>query len=311
MTCRTSTLAGASDEAAEYDWCFFVNLFEIATAHGELAGATRAIRSVMRRCRHVAAVALECSGTPWFMHSVRLCRDAGIETLLDLGFHSQSDGLEPDVAAMYRFCFNGLTPSEVRAVPADADESQRPVPWALVGHQSVERSDLAYRLVREAQPDGFLYLPRLSPVTDTGPHLNERQYQHVLSRARFQVWCAHHPHFYLESERFRNSLLTGSLPVKVVSRPPERSRVFPFEHLLVNHEQVATFLRETGYAPAWRRFRDEFLALPTLAEGMAAFLDVPVPREVVYSEAGNVFERRAPGASRAAAAEGVLLADQP
>ena len=147
----------------------------------------------------------------------------------------------------------------------------------LVGHQSAERAELAHRLVREGPPDGFVYLPRLSPVTESGPHLNGRQFQQVLSRAQVQLWCSHHPHFYMESERFRDSLLTGSVPLKVVDRPPEPSRVFPFEYLVAAHAEAPAWLRRSDYAATWARFREEFLALPPLEEGLAAFMGIAPP----------------------------------
>jgi hypothetical protein len=174
-----------------------------------------------------------------------------------------------------------LAPSA--AAPAEAD---RPIPWVLVGHQSAERAELAYRLVREAAPGGFVYLPRLSPVTESGPHLNGRQFAQVLSRARVQVWCSHHPHFYMESERFRDSLLSGSVPLKVVDRSPDPSRVFPFEYLVTRQADAPAWLRRTPYGHAWRRFREEFLALPSLEAGLAAFLGID-PRELKQTATTN------------------------
>ena len=34
------------------------------------------------------------------------------------------------------------------------------------------------------------------------------------------------------------------------------------------------WLRRTPYGPAWRRFREEFLALPSLEVGLAAFMGI-------------------------------------
>jgi hypothetical protein len=100
----------------------------------------------------------------------------------------------------------------------------------------------------------------------------------------------------MEGERFRDSLLTGSVPLKVVGRPPESSRVFPFEDLVVEHGDAAARVCELDYAEAWGRFREEFLALPSLEEGLAAFVGVAAP-------AGEESARSAPGR-----AKGVLIA---
>jgi hypothetical protein len=174
----------------------------------------------------------------------------------------------------------------------------------LVGHQSAERAELAYRLAREGPPDGIVYLPRLSPVTESGPHLNGRQFQKVLSQAKVQLWCSHHPHFYMESERFRDSLLTGSVPLKVVDRPPDASRVFPFEQLVTGHDEVPAWVRGIDYAVAWARFREEFLALPSLEEGLAAFVGVAPPADADAPAATSAPARQA----SAHEAKGVLLA---
>jgi glycosyltransferase involved in cell wall biosynthesis len=304
VAAEVTTLSRAADEATTADWCFLVNPYEIAAGHGDQAGAIELMRGLASRGGRCVAAALECVQTPWFSHSVRLCRDVGLETILDLGFHSQLDELPDDVAAMYRFCFNGLTFSERRAVPVAPAASDRPIPWVLVGHQSAERAELAYRLAREGPPDGFVYLPRLSPVTESGPHLNGRQFRRVLSRAKVQLWCSHHPHFYMESERFRDSLLTGSIPLKVVDRPPDPSRVFPFEQLVAAHDETPARVREIDYAAAWAGFRDEFLALPSLEEGLAAFVGVAPPEVAGASEPGAAPGRPIP----AHGAKGVLLA---
>ena len=297
---EVTTLATKGEDSAPRELCFLVNPYEIAAGHGDQPDALRRMRDALARCGRGVAVALECVHTPWFTHSVRLCREAGIGTLLDLGFHSQLDDLPGDAAGLYRFCFNGLTASERREASSLAPpEEDRPIPWVLVGHQSAERAELALRLVREAAPDGFVYLPRLSPVTESGPHLNGRQFRQVLSRARVQLWCSHHPHFYMESERFRDSLLSGSLPLKVVDRAPDLARVFPFEYTVVEHGAVPGWLRETTYAPAWRRFRDEFLALPSLEEGLVAVLGLASPPGTTGSrDADTAAEVSQPAAPR-------------
>jgi glycosyltransferase involved in cell wall biosynthesis len=280
--------AAEEQEPGRYAWCFLVNVAELSAACGDADVLLRAIDSLQSRCERMIAVALECAGTSWFAESVNLCREAGVPALLDFGFHDQYQQLGAEARRLYRFCFNGLTNGERRTVSIEATPAEHPIPWAFVGSLSPERSALAWRLAREASPDGFLYLPHLSPVTDNGPHLNERQFQRVLLRSRCQVWCSHHDHFYVESERFRNSLLTGSLPLKVLTSPAPPDRVLPFAHLMCSADDAPAALRELdrSFEAAWRRFADEFLGLPSLEEGLAAFLE-DERRELAPGAAGE------------------------
>jgi len=126
--------------------------------------------------------------------------------------------------------------------------------------------------VREVDPGGFVYLPRLVPVTQDGPHLNEEQFQRVLQRTRFQIWRSHHDYFYMESERFRMSALAGCVPVKLV-RPWETGDPnLPFRGLLIDEDQAAERLRELHFETSWGKVRQEFLMRPSLEDGLGELL---------------------------------------
>jgi hypothetical protein len=297
-----SAIDSHPDEPTDFDYTFFINPSELAAARGDAGALMRALETLRDRSTRTAAVGLECAHTSWFAASARLCRDAGIAVLLDLGFHDQYQELKPEERDFYRFCFNGLTRAERLAVPIDAAPQDHPIPWAFVGSLSPQRAALAWRLVHEASPGGFLYLPHLSPVTESGPHLNERQFQSVLRKARSQVWCSHHGHFYVESERFRNSLLTGGLPLKVMTAPAPPERILPFGNLMCTEQDAPAKLRqlEENYQTAWGTFADEFMSLPSLERGLAAFLEdemgaaaaLDAPHETGQSDARGA--RRAP-----------------
>lgn len=270
---RVQTLQSAGTAEAEADLCLLINVSELTASCRDKADALKRIGTLRASCGRTVGVALECGQTSWFASSAYLAAEAGVFTLLDLGLHDQSREIPAEFRDVYRFCFNGLTEAERAAIPSDPRLRSRPIPWVLIGHQSSARTELAMRLTLEVAPDGLVYLPNLSPVTATGPHLNERQFQTILSNARVQVWCSHHGYFYLEGERFRNSLLTGSLPLKVLDAPPASRRVFPFEYLLATPDETVARIRDTDLEAAWHRFAEEFRDLPSLEDGIEAFLE--------------------------------------
>jgi hypothetical protein len=272
-----------------YDWCVLTNISEIVLSHDqedaedvtgditweEELAAIDAIRRLHRSCRVVTACSLDCVGTAWYSAIEQRCAAARIATVLDFGLHDQSPFLGPDGPERrpaYWFVPNGLTPSERRAVGAEPDD-HRPLPWAFVGHTTANRAALVDRLMQQVDPRGFVYMPGIGKITEKGsPHLNQKQFDAVLRRTRYQVWCSHHAHFYMESERFRMSLLAGSVPVKVV---PDRKAVparLLFDYLVLDEEEVAGRLREMDFQAVRRRFRDDFRAVPGIAAGVAGYL---------------------------------------
>jgi hypothetical protein len=109
-------------------------------------------------------------------------------------------------------------------------------------------------------------------VADGGPHLGEQSFLAVLGRAAVQVWCSHHDYFYMESERFRMSLLAGCVPVKAVPQPSADAALLPFHYLMPAVADLPGFLRDMDLPATWARFTDEFLALPSLEDGIGEVL---------------------------------------
>lgn len=253
-----------------YDLCVLVNLYEIAARVGDEVGTVRHIAYLKERCTHIVLALLEDAGVQWFTHNMRLCREANVQHVFDLGFHDQRAQLPADMDDLhYHFVFNGLTESErqIAIAPLSAVED-RPIPWVLVGHQTSLRASLAQRLAQEAGITGVVYLPHIAPVTSEGPHLNEQQIATLLRHARYQVWCSHHDRHYLESERFRASLLTGSVPIKALLSPPDETQSSLFPYLLFDIQTVASQLSRLDFASLRHRFSEEFAALPPLEEGL-------------------------------------------
>jgi hypothetical protein len=260
----------------EYDRCFVINPYEAVFGFGDEAGGLRRLQTIKRRCGQIATVLLECIRTGWFEHSYRVSRMVGVSLFLDGGIVEQSRLIPARVKIDYRFFFNGLLESErerARGILATAGE--RPIPWVVVGHLTPERVRLAQRLAQTVDPSGFVYLPRLTPVTESGPHLNEQQFHRVLERAKYQVWCSHHRHFYMEGERFRASLLAGGIPIKVVLYPWDRSLQIPFDYLLMEEKTFDEQLYTMDFLSMRRRFAEDFLSLPTLEESLGSLLQIP------------------------------------
>jgi hypothetical protein len=262
---------GAMPLIEPYDWCFLINIYEITVAYGDEKRALEAIAALRSRCARVVAVLLESAGTPWFAHSGRLCDEAQVETLIDLGFHDQSHELPQPFPIGYRFVFNGLTHLERATIPAAKARCDRPIPWLFVGHRSSTRVRLLRRLLQEVEPNGFLYMPEISPVTESGHHINEEQLEKVMERARLQIWCSHHEHFYVESERFRNSLLTGGVPVKILLQSAPGNGL-PFARFMPMYEEFVEMVRGMDFETAREDFVQEFKGLPTLEAGLALAL---------------------------------------
>jgi hypothetical protein len=92
-----------------------------------------------------------------------------------------------------------------------------------------------------------------------------------MERARLQIWCSHHEHFYVESERFRNSLLTGGVPVKILLQSAPGNGL-PFARFMPMYEEFVEMVRGMDFETAREDFVQEFKGLPTLEAGLALAL---------------------------------------
>jgi len=281
------TLGEIADPVPRYDCTFVINIAETILAYGgrgeirlqtgrldpaeELLALARLADVRAAVGGSTAAVQLDCVQTWWFTHACNLCAYVGIPTLLDLGFHDQSADLTPEQARLYRFVFNGLTESERAALDTFDLTAPRPVPWVFAGHMTEDRVRLVQRIMSEVDSRGFVYMPALAPFTASGPHLNEQQLMRVLGQARYQIWCAHHAYFYLESERFRQSVLAGAVPIKLLTAPLPTAP-FPFKDFVLDEETFPKQLRAMDFPTMQQRAIDEFKALPGLEEGVLSHL---------------------------------------
>jgi hypothetical protein len=247
------------------------NIWEILVAHGDEADGLSRLAAVGGRCRAMVSLAIDCVATPWYHRIHDLSTRAGSSLVLDFGLFDQGAFLRPEHRATYRFVFSGLTSSEARMLDSlDGDDPQRTIPWAMVGAMTPHRAALADRLVQCVDPRGFLYMPARAPYTETGsPHLNQEQFEQVLRRSRYQVWCSHHPYFYMETERFRTSLLTGGVPIKIVASRDEVPGSVPLSDLIMEAADVGDRLTTKAFPELRRRFWDAWRRFPTLCQGLA------------------------------------------
>jgi hypothetical protein len=274
----------------EYDCCLLSNIWEIVYAWGDEAGGLAQIAALGDRCRVLISLAIDCVATPWYHKICDYGARAGVGPIFDLGLYDQGEFLAQEHRATYRFVFSGLTPSESRSLEApdeDEGDAERPIPWAFVGHQTPDRAALVDRLVQAVDPRGFVYMPAPVPYTEKGsPHLNQQQFERVLRRTRYQVWCSYHRYFYMEPERFRSSLLTGGVPVKIVDSSREVPASAPLGYLMMEAADAGERLTARVFPRLRRRFRDDWRRFPTLTQEMArALRDVGIEADACSSRA--------------------------
>jgi len=265
-------------EAQDYDCCFLVGLGEIVAGQNNGQMALRRLAEVHACSKFTTVWNFDSMATCWFAKTEEFLRQVKFDVLIDTNIHDQY-WLVPDrLRAKHQFVFYGLTRQEREQIrrqrQCNQDENwQRPIPWVMVGHVTEGRVALAERLLREVHPSGFLYLSCLSPVTEDGPHLNQRQYQAVLRRSQFHVWCSHHETFYVEGERFRVSALCGGVPIKVFHQPPPTELILPFSSFLLPETDFPNRLRAMDFSTARQRFIDEFDRLPLLESELVGLFD--------------------------------------
>jgi hypothetical protein len=266
------TLADCVED--DYDWCLLSSVNEILQAYGDESAGIERIERLRARWRCMASLTLECVSTAWHRRIRDLSLWIGADMILDLGMHEQGESLEPAERSLYRFAFSGLTTSERRQLDRlDDDLTGRTIPWAFVGQLTPDRSALVDHLVQTLDPRGFVYMPGTMPYREKGsPHLNQHEFERVLRSTRYQVWCSHHAYFYMESERFRSSLLTGGVPIKIVESRADILRAAPLGHLILEPAEIEGRLTDAHFLPMRRRFWHDWRQFPTLSAGMARVL---------------------------------------
>jgi hypothetical protein len=266
--------------AATYDWCFVNNPHAAAASTGDLADGIQQLTALRQRCGHCYAVITADVSTPRFPPVLATAQRAGLDDLLDLGLHPQ--GPVSDVPL--RFLCNGLTVREKREVMQQVSNraSRRPIPWVMVGMQTPARARLAADLVQHVAPDGFVYLPLDNPPAAPRRDLDAATLARILAHSQYAFWCSQHNPFYLESQRFRQALLAGAAPVKVLPSTAPVSSDLPLAAAFVVQERLPDQAALTPAAVLHERVAAAYCALPGLEKSLAALLGLPVLMEVEY-----------------------------
>lgn len=263
------------DECPEgqYDLCVLSNISEILHAGGDPEQRLARVVEVRSRCRATVSLGIDCVSTEWY-HRIRdYSTRVGADLILDLGLFDQGQFLRPEERTNYRLVFSGLTPSEARQLRSLGDDDRRRIPWAFVGSQTPHRVALVDHLVQHLDPRGFVYIPPPAAYTESGsPHLNQQQFERVLEATRYQVWCSGHSYFYMEPERFRTSLLTGGVPVKIVESRAQIPGSVPLDYLMIEPAEVGERLALQDYPALRHRFRDDWRRFPMLHHELARVL---------------------------------------
>ncbi|MCA9882075.1 MAG: class I SAM-dependent methyltransferase [Anaerolineae bacterium] len=261
-----------------YDWVFHINPYEIVQGystfhgHGTAADAERRIKVLNERVGQSAMVLIESAGTDWFAVSYDLFSRLKMDVMLDLGLHTQAHFIPKALIPKYRFVFNGLTTSEKQKLSqrlADTPDI-RLIDWAFVGMGTSERLNLIERLRTGFSSNGFVYSmsnTRVEALTPESSHIQHREFQIIQEMSKYIIWCAHHSHFYMEPQRFREAALAGALPVKVLLNKNGMQGIeFPFASLLVSNDNAVYAISEMDYKSQLSQFQHEFLSLPLLEE---------------------------------------------
>jgi hypothetical protein len=210
-----------------------------------------------RSCIMVLAEAVE---TNWFAHQFRL--PVPISAFVDVGFVPQKVKLNDQGYSqiVYKFLFNGLLRSERERIAAiNATESaRRPIPWAFIGHKTLERVSLARWLVEEVDAKGAIFLPNQGRGMRPGSGaISPLGMDLLLRKSRYYVWMAHHEFAYYESFRFREAVLNGAVPVKLDSKFQSEHSSIP--GIVSSREELASFLAEGNYVQAYEAARAYYL----------------------------------------------------
>jgi hypothetical protein len=256
---------------AEYALTMLVPAFNVAWTVGaqnrqqesDLAKGIQWLQALRARTDRLCSVLAECIETTWFQNERQICEAVGTDYLLDLGFYDQS-AYRPEIAIRgYVFIFNGLNENERAKVELRRlENAERPICWALIGSLHQSRVRLAQFLVKNFSESGFVYLFQESPVFKGGSYLDEPRLQKVLMHTQYYIWTAHHPFFYMESERFRNAAIASCVPFKFQNRTDVHlPKQLPFLGFI--GEQIPA-----DWALARQMFLEEYFSLPTLEEAL-------------------------------------------
>lgn len=251
-----------------FDWCVFTNISEAFPDR-----PATDVRRLLFQCRAFACCSLDCADIAPNQLIQQHCRSAGIDVLLDLCLSDRSGILGSSARPRYHFILNGLTPSERATVLRITKfKENRPIPWVFIDEAAADRVSLVSHLISHLDPCGFVYMPNLTQSTAADvKRLKQEQYQMVLQRCRYLISYSPQQPFHMECDFLIKALLAGCVPIKIVSQDAIVPALVPFAYLIHRECEAAETLQKQDFRELRERFRSDFLALPSLADGLASF----------------------------------------
>jgi hypothetical protein len=223
-------------DSVERSWMESVAAFVVSPNECFLSGV-----DAMKSLNHApfrAAVLAECVGTQWYRDTFTL--DVDFDLVVDVGFLDQEAARSFQMVP-YKLLYNAPLPKEAEQIRC-ANEDQRPLSWALIGHVTPDRLLLAEELLSRFGSRAFLFLPQLRPVRPAEGMLGPAAIDAVLRATNIYVWCSHHTLPYYESFRFLDAMMCGALPCKIDAGSWSELRTFPNVYETV--DDLAGALRE-------------------------------------------------------------------
>lgn len=212
-------------------------------------------------------VSLDAIETPWFREQLAQVGQV-ITEVFDIGMAPQTP-LECVYGRRYHWIPESFTRAARREVPVETGD--RPIPWAVVGHVTLDRVQLIEALSRRLGSAGVAFLPQLRPFAAAGSrNLTREALQRLLSRTQYYVWVSHHQFPYHEGLRALHALECGAVPAKIDPLFAEEFAEIPWVYASLDKFITAT--ERLGHGELFRRARDFLLARPTLGSHLAAAL---------------------------------------
>lgn len=218
-------------------------------------------------------VLAEAIETRWF--SLQLRMPMTIDAFIDVGFISQESKMKEYGFSNvpYKFLFNGLSKQERERVAAEdpKENARRPIPWAFVGHKTIERVEFAHWLTKKVDVRGAIFLPDQGRGVRPGSGaISPLGMDLLLKKSKYYVWVTHHEFSYYESFRFREAVLNGAVPLKL-------DRRFYSEHssvpgIVSGREALADFMAEGNYEESYEKSRAYYLDRKAFEDGMREVL---------------------------------------
>jgi len=148
----------------------------------------------------------------------------------------------------------------------------REIPWAMIGHQTLRRSELVNTLISTFSSRGLVFMPALRPYSHAGnSNFSPNAMRRILSKTAFYIWTSHHEYPYHEGLRSLHALECGAVPVKICPLHKKALAAIPWVYESV--EEFMDEVDESGIDRLYARALEFVMEQGTLGHHLAAALD--------------------------------------